>query len=202
MRFIALVAIFSSALMSSASAQSSWKEYTYPDNHFSVSFPAEPTISTMPYMAPDGTRVTETLYSAQQDSSLYRMTVVDFSNARIDITTAIGQAVSALREKGDVKFDMPSRQNGTCGRYLNIKGHDGSTSVVSLFFRDNRLYEAQGTVLASNADSGSGEMILFTQGFGFDVTFPFRGQCFEADPDSLRNNYPAGFDALPTVRKQ
>jgi hypothetical protein len=81
----------------------------------------------MPYTAADGTPVTETLYSARQDSSLYQMAVVDFSQAGTDQTTAIGQAVSALREKGNVTFDIPARQNGTCGRYLTIKGNDGST---------------------------------------------------------------------------
>ena len=187
MRSIVLVATFSAILVSSASAQSSWKEYVYSDKGFAVSFPVEPAISTMPYTAADGTRVTETVYSARQASSLYRMAVIDFSQARIDQTTAINQAVSALREKGDVKFNIPARQNGTCGRYLTIKGNDGSTSIVSVFFRDKRLYEVQGTALASNADSGSGDMILFTQSFSFSVTLGYRGACFEADPEFLEN---------------
>ena len=187
MRSIVLIATFSAILMSSASAQSSWKEYVYSDKGFAVSFPAEPTISTMPYTAADGTRVTETLYSVRQDSSLYQMAVVDFSQAGIDQATAVGQAVSALREKGNVTFDIPARQNGTCGRYLTIKGNDGSTSVVSVFFRDKRLYEIQGTELASSADSGSGYMILFTQSFGFTVTLGYRGPCFEEGPEFFQN---------------
>jgi hypothetical protein len=187
MRSILLIATFCAIFMSPASAQSSWREYVYADKGFAVSFPVEPTIATTPYTAADGTQVTKTLYSAQQDSNLYRMTVVDFSQAGIDQTTAIGQAVSALREKGDVKLDFPIRQNGTCGRYLSIKGNDGSTSIVSYFYRDKRLYEIQGTQLASSADSGSGTMILFTQSFGFAVTLPFRGDCFEAGARSLDN---------------
>jgi hypothetical protein len=187
MRSIVLIATFSAILMSSASAQSSWKEYVYSDKGFAVSFPAEPAISTMPYTAADGTPLTETVYSARQDSSLYRMAVVDFSQAGIDPATAIGQAVSALREKADVRFNIPARQNGTCGRYLTIKGNDGSTSIVSVFFRDNRLYQVQGTALASSTDSGSGDMILFTQSFRFDVTLPYRGACFEEGPEFFQN---------------
>lgn len=187
MRAIVLIATFSAILLSSASAQSSWQEYAYSDKGFAVSFPVKPAISTMPYTAADGTRVTETIYSARQDSSLYRMAVVDFSEARIDQTTAIDQAVSALREQGEVTFNIPARQNGTCGRYLTIKGNDGSTSVVSIFFRDNRLYEARGTELASSADSGSGEMILFTQSFRFAVTLGYRGACFEEGPEFFQN---------------
>jgi hypothetical protein len=187
MRSILLIATFSAILMSSASAQSSWTEYVYSDKAFAASFPVEPAISTMPYKAPDGTPGIETLYSARQDSSLYRIEVVDFSQAEIDPTTAIDQVVSALREKGDVKLNIPARQNGTCGRYLTIKGNDGSTSIVSVFFRDKRLYEIQGTVLASSADPGSGDMILFTQSFGFNVTLPYRGACFEKGPEFFQN---------------
>jgi len=173
--------------MSSASAQSSWKEYVYSDKNFQVSFPAEPAISTMPYTAADGTQVTKTTYSVRQDSSLYRMAVVDYSQAGIDAATAIGQAVGAMRENSNVTFNQAARQNGTCGRYLTLKGKDGSTSTVSLFFRDKRLYEIQGTVLASNADSGSGYMILFTQSFNFDVTLPYRGPCFEQPAEFFTN---------------
>jgi hypothetical protein len=190
MRSIVLIATFSAILMSSASAQSSWKEYVYSDKAFAISFPAEPAISTMPYTAADGTPVTETLYSAQRDSSLYRVAVVDLSQAGIDMTTAINQAVSALREKGNVTFNIPARQNGTCGRYLTIKGNDGSTSIVSMFFRDKRLYEIQGTALPSNADSGSGDMLLFTQSFSFGVTLPYRGACFEQGPEFFQNRPP------------
>jgi hypothetical protein len=187
MRSIVLIATFSAILMTSASAQSSWKEYVYSDKHFQVLFPAEPAISTMPYTAADGTPVTKTLYSARQDSGLYQAAVVDFSQAGIDATTAIDQAVSALRENSNVTFNQAARQNGTCGRYLTIKGNDGSTSTVSLFFRDKRLYQIQGTVLPSNADSGSGYMILFTNSFSFDVTLPYRGPCFEQPAEFFTN---------------
>jgi len=115
------------------------------------------------------------------------MAVVDYSQAGIDAATAIGQAVGAMRENSNVTFNQAARQNGTCGRYLTLKGKDGSTSTVSLFFRDKRLYEIQGTVLASNADSGSGYMILFTQSFNFDVTLPYRGPCFEQPAEFFTN---------------
>ena len=86
-----------------------------------------------------------------------------------------------------VAFNQAARQNGTCGRYLTLKGKDGSTSTVSLFFRDRRLYQIQGTSLPSNADSSSGYMILFTNSFSFDVTLPYRGPCFEASAEFFQN---------------
>ena len=187
MRSIVLIAAFSAILISSASAQSGWKEHLFPDKHFQVQFPAEPAVSTMPYTAADGTPVTKTTYSVQQDSGLYQAAVVDFSEAKIDAATAIDQAVTALRENSNVTFNQAARQNGTCGRYLTLKGKDGSTSTVSLFFRDKRLYQIQGTSLPSNTDSNSGYMILFTNSFSFDVTLPYRGPCFEQPAEFFTN---------------
>ncbi|HEX5280553.1 MAG TPA: hypothetical protein VFW28_10790 [Micropepsaceae bacterium] len=189
MRPILLIATCSAMLSSSASAQSAWKEHLFPDNHFQVQFPAEPAVSIMPYTAADGTQVTKTTYSVRQDSGLYQAAVVDFSQAQIDAATAIDQAVTALRANSNVTFNQAARQNGTCGRYLTLKGKDGSTSTVSLFFRDKRLYQIQGTSLPSNTDPSSGYMILFTNSFSFDVTLPYRGPCFE-EPAEFFTNRP------------
>jgi len=186
MRSILLIATFSAILMNSASAQS-WQEHVFSDKHFQVLFPVEPAISTMPYTAADGTQGTKTTYSVRQDSGLYQAAVVEYSQAGIDAGKAIDQAVNALSENSKVTFNQAARQNGTCGRYLTLKGNDGSTSTVSLFFRDNRLYEIQGTSLPSNADSDSGYMILFTNSFSFDVTLPYRGPCFEQPADFFTN---------------
>jgi len=187
MRTIVLIATFSATVFTSASAQSEWKEHLFPDNHFQVQFPAEPAVSTTPFTAADGTKVTKTTYSVRQDSGLYQAAVVDLSQTQIDAATAIDQAVTALRENSNVTFNQAARQNGTCGRYLTLKGKDGSTSTVSLFFRDKRLYQIQGTSLPSNADSSSGYMILFTNSFSFDVTLPYRGPCFEQPAEFFTN---------------
>lgn len=69
------------------------------------------------------------------------MVVVGFPKTEMDITTAIDQAVSALREKGYVNVNNLARRDGPCGRYLTIRANGGSISVVSVFFRDNRLYK-------------------------------------------------------------
>jgi hypothetical protein len=187
MRFIVLIATFSAIFVSSASAQSSWTEHVFADNHFQVQFPGEPSVATTPYIAADGAKATKTTYSVRQDTGLYQAAVIDLTQSGIDAATAIDQAVSALRENNNVTFNQAARQNGTCGRYLTLKGKDGSTSTVSLFFRDKRLYQIQGTSLPSNADASSGYMILFTNSFSFDVTLPYRGACFEQPAEFFTN---------------
>ena len=53
-------------LTTTAVAQSTWQEYTYPDQQFAVSFPSQPTVTTMPFKSADGTTVLETVYSVRQ----------------------------------------------------------------------------------------------------------------------------------------
>ena len=187
MRSIVLIATFSTMLVNSASAQSAWTEHVFSDKHFQVQFPGEPVVSTMPYTAADGAQATKTTYSVSHDSGLYQAAVIDLTQSGIDAAAAIDQAVTALRENNNVTFNQAARQNGTCGRYLTLKGKDGSTSTVSLFYRDKRLYQIQGTSLPSNADSSSGYMILFTNSFSFDVTLPYRGPCFEQPAEFFTN---------------
>ena len=187
MRSALLIATSLALLATSASAQSSWTEHVYADKHFQVLFPAEPSVATTPYTAADGARTTKTTYAVRQDSGLYQAAVIDLTQSGLDAAAAIDQAVKALSADNAVTFNQAARQNGTCGRYLTLKGKDGSTSTVSLFFRDKRLYQIQGTSLPSNADASSGTMILFTNSFSFDVTLPYRGACFEQPADFFTN---------------
>ncbi len=191
MRSILLIAAFSAILMSSASAQSSWSQHTYPDKNFAVSFPAEPKVSTAPYTAADGTKTTKVTYTVRQADALYEASYIDLTKSKIDAAAAIDQVVKDLSSKGEVSYNQAARQNGTCGRYITLKGKDGSTSTNSIFFRDNKLYHIQGTSLpVKGGDSNSGYMILFTNSFIFDITLPFRGDCFGTPADFFTNRNP------------
>ena len=191
MRTLVLAATFSALFMTSASA--AWTQYAYKDKHFAVAFPAEPKVSTTPYTATDGTKTTKVTYTAREDDGLYEASYIDLTNSRIDAAAAIDQVVKDLISKGDeVSYNQPARQNGTCGRYITLKGKDGSISTNSIFFRDNKLYHIQGTALpVKGADSASGYMILFTNSFTFDITLPFRGDCFGTPADFFTNRNPA-----------
>jgi hypothetical protein len=167
MRSLIFVAALLASLAGSATAQSTWQEYTYPDQQFAVSFPAQPAVAAAQYRLADGTMLPETLYSVQQDTGLFRVAVIDFANAGIDQSAAIDQAIAGLRDKGDIKLNIQARVQRNYGRYLNIAGNDGSHTIAAVFFGGNRLYELEGTVPASNPDALSGEMIRFQQSLRF-----------------------------------
>jgi hypothetical protein len=99
MRGFMLVVAFSATLAGSAAAQSTWQEYTYPDQQFAVSFPAEPTVTAAQYRSADGTMLPEMLYSVQQDTGVFRVAVIDFANTGIDQSAAIDQAGRRISRK-------------------------------------------------------------------------------------------------------
>ena len=175
MRFAVVAAVSIAILASAAQAQSTWTEFTYPDSGFAVSFPSDPAIGHLKVTMADGKDFDETLYAVRRDDAIFRVAVIDFRDATVDGNAAIDQAVTELRGRGDVKLDLPARVNGNRGRQFSVAGNDGSHSTVGIFFGDHRLYQIEGTALASNSDLGSGELIRFQQSLRFTGDGRFGG---------------------------
>ena len=164
MRLIALVA--AALIVSMPASAQTWKEYTYPDSGFYVHFPAEPQIADSTYTM-DGKTVKARTYSLEHDNTLYAVTVADFSQENMQEESAIDQAVKQLIADGEVLVDIPHRINQTYGRQLSIKGKDDSRASVAVFFRDKKLYVANGKLLGSHPDKGAGEGARFQQTLGW-----------------------------------
>jgi hypothetical protein len=154
-------------IQASAATAEGWSEYSYPDLGFAVSFPADPMMETVPYRTADGTTTNKVVYTVRQGSDIYSVEVADLSNAAIDETTAVDQAIHQLREKGDIRLDIPARVQRNYGRQLSVVGKDGSHSSVAIFFADHKLYQVEGTVLADSDDPNSGDAIRFQQSLRF-----------------------------------
>lgn len=167
MRYILIATACAAVLSVSARAQSTWTEYNYADAGFAVSFPGDPAVGHMKVKTPDGADADETLYALRQNDAIYRMTVIDYKDTMVDGNKAIEQAIVALRERGSVNLDLPARVNRNRGRQLSVTEKDGSHTTAAIFFGDHRLYEIEGTMLASSADPSSGELIRFQQSLRF-----------------------------------
>ena len=92
-----LAAVAAIAAGSPAAAQS-WKEYSYPADAFTVSFPAEPKVESTVYQAANGQPAPARVYSVTNGSGVFKMTVVELANAALDETAVIGHAVKTLSE--------------------------------------------------------------------------------------------------------
>src|SRR5438477_4580498 len=115
MRHQLMIIAIASAFATAVGAQSTWQEYSYPDKQFAVSFPTQPRVTTMPFMAANGATVMQTIYSVQKDTASFRVAVIDLSSTGIDRTAAINQAVAAFGARGNVKLDIDARVQANYG---------------------------------------------------------------------------------------
>jgi len=152
------------AISGPADAQS-WTEYSYPDDAFSVSFPAEPQIETTTYQAADGHAVPAHVYWVAQDNAEFRMTIADLTNTGLAENAVIDQAVATLSKAGEVKVNIPARVSRVFGRQLSILGTDGSRSTVALFDYKGRLYQIEGKSLPNR--NATADAIRFQQSLIF-----------------------------------
>jgi hypothetical protein len=149
---------------SSPALAQSWKEYSYPDYAFTVAFPADPRVETTVYQAADGHPVPARVYSVREDNGVFKMTVVDLSNAALEESAVIDHAIKTLSQEGEIKLDIPHRISRVFGRQLSIQAADGGHSSVALFYHQHRLYQIEGKVLAG---SRTADAIRFQQSLVF-----------------------------------
>ena len=166
MRFIPFVVAAFLASASVAAAQSQgWKEYTYPQYSFGVSFPEEPKIETKPYQTSDGSMADARVYSVERGNSEFVMTVVDLSDKKTDEKAVIDHAIKMLSQDAEVKLDIGHRISAVYGRQLSIAGSDGTHSSVALFYYQKRLYQIAG--IAHPGENATADAIRFQQSLIF-----------------------------------
>lgn len=164
---VAVLCVACAMIPSMAAAQSSWQEYAYPEQQFAISFPGEPSIQKLPVKTVQGVTAPETLYTVRHDRELFQVAVLDLSHADFDRSRIVADIVADVAKRAQVKFTTPARVQGTFGVYLTMVSRAGNHSVGAVFLANNRLYEVEGTVPATNEDALSGEMARFEQSLRF-----------------------------------
>ena len=126
-----------------------WKEYENRDYGFTVHFPGDPSVETSTYKAANGRSFPAHVFSVKQDTGVFKVTVVEMPGKQTGSDAAVMKdATKAVVGSGTIKFDIPHRVRQVYGRQLGIAGANGGYSYVALFYRNNRLYEVEGTALA------------------------------------------------------
>jgi hypothetical protein len=146
-------------------AAQSWKEYSYPDYAFTVSFPAQPRIETTTYPAAEGRAVPARVYSVAQGNGVFKMTIADLSDNAMAESQVIDHAIATLSQGGEIKVDIPARVGRVFGRQLSIRAADGSRSSVALFYHEGRLYQIEGKSLPTG--NATADAIRFQQSLIF-----------------------------------
>jgi len=158
--------VFILALFLAGPAAAEWMEYAYPDYSFTVHFPLDPSIETATYPAPDGRSFAARVYTAAQDTGVFKMTVVEVPDGGADQNALIGQAVKSMTEGGAIKFDIQHRIRSVYGRQLGIAGEKGGYSYVAVFFHDKRLYQIEGKAFVAGGQAEADAM-RFQQSLDF-----------------------------------
>jgi hypothetical protein len=153
MRVIAsIVAVF---VAGGPAAAQSWHEYAYPSYSFALSFPADPKVEITTYQTADDRTVDAHVYSVTQDDAVFKMSIIDLSDAAMEESAVIDHAIKALSQEGEIKVNLPARINRVYGRQLSIVGADGSHSSAAVFYLKGRLYQIEGKALPTGNDAAS-----------------------------------------------
>jgi len=150
-------------------AEVEWKDYQSPDASFTVHFPADPDIRMTTYQAPDGRSFDARIYSVAHDSGVFTLTVAEVPETgnQVQEDALMSDAVSRMKEGGQVKLDIQHRIRWFYGRQLAIAGANGSYSYVAVFHHNNRLYQIEGKAFV-----GGGQAELDAMHFQQSLDFP------------------------------
>src|SRR4029077_2194200 len=91
MRLIAFIVAMIAA--SAPAGAQSWTEYQYPNDGFTVAFPAEPKVETSTYQAPGGNLVEARVYSVVQEGGAFKVTIADLSQSEMSEGNVMAYAV-------------------------------------------------------------------------------------------------------------
>jgi hypothetical protein len=177
MRFIIL--LLGALAAGGPAAAQSWKEYSYPDDFFSVVFPAAPKVENTIYQAAYDRSVRARAYSVSQSSALFKVTVAELANTGLDENAVVDHAIRMLSEGSEVKVNIPHRIDQVYGRQLSLMTADGSRSLVALFDYKGRFYLIDGTALP-----GASAAIVDT--IRFQQSLIFIGGDSNRSPDEIR----------------
>lgn len=169
--FLAFIGLF---LAGPAHPAENWREYTYPEDGFSASFPGKPVIAKRLSKTSQSRNraVPERIYSVNQGGVIYSVSVMDFTKAKADPDIAVGEVASTLKGLGRLAFDESIYTDSMHGREIVVIGEDGTSYTDGIFYVRRLLYQMKVVYPAVNNDpaGSSGISIFLTQ---FHFTNPF-----------------------------
>ena len=150
MRFVTPISVVAVLLLSGSAHAQQWIDYEDRAWGFSINFPHEPTTERIDYTTFFNDTVPARVYSAERGTGRYSLTVVYFSGVPTDSHTAISHAAEAIRAKGEVTYFAFDSLDGIPGQMISATQSDGRIVQASVYFVDQRLYIAEGSVAAGD----------------------------------------------------
>jgi hypothetical protein len=123
-------------------------EYVNREYRFMLNFPVAPIEEDGAYVSSDGTAHVSHVFSVDEDTSHYRMTVVRFSDEPANVEAEIDHAANLVRARGQVLHDQLASYDGVPGQELNLAGLEGQQIYANVLYHDRLLYIAEAEVSA------------------------------------------------------
>jgi hypothetical protein len=165
---VRLSGLFFAMVLAYPVAAADWKEYESPDHSFTVHFPADPNVELTAYRTPDGRSFDAHVYSAAQETGVFKLTVAEIPQAgsQTQESALMGDAVKQMTEGSLVKFDIEHRIRWVYGRQLGIAGANGGYSYIAVFHHNNRLYQLEAKAFVAGGQAEV-EAMRFQQSLDF-----------------------------------
>ncbi len=171
----AIIALFTS----NAVQAQGWIEFEDRAWGVEINFPHEPEAQDIDYMGYYERTVPGRVYSAEEGTGRYVLTIASFAGDQTDSLTAQWHASEAIRAKGEVTYFGFQDLDGIPGLLISVTEPDGRLIQACVYFVAQRLYIAEGSIAAGNPPpsnfqqsiniiDASGERIILDN----DLVFP------------------------------
>jgi hypothetical protein len=150
MRTVARAMSICVLLAASPVAAQQWVDYVNPEYRFAVNFPVDPSEHDADYVSSSGVTLDRHIFAAEQDDSIYRVSVVMFPHEVDDVAGELNHAAELFRQRGEAIHDAPGDYDGITAHELSVVDPDGRQVFVSLLYHDHRLTIAEGDVSAES----------------------------------------------------
>jgi len=145
MRSVGLIPAAMAVCLSTAAYAQAWSEYLNREEFFTVNFPGDPTVAEIPYKTEKGTALKAKVFTATAPAGSitagrYAMTVVDYSSAPSELSTAVVEAAKVYRAKGTPKYDDTGNVDRIKTQRQTIETPNMTYLMTEILAHGTRLY--------------------------------------------------------------
>jgi hypothetical protein len=146
--FAAFVALLAGLLLYGEAKAQSWTKYVSRDLHFTINFPEVPQVEHTTYVSALGHTIPAQVFSVENGTALYKLTVADFSENTDLEEGATVHAAEILMRRGEGDHNRYAYMDGLPGHHLSLYEPNGRRLQATIYLFDHRLYIVEGSDIA------------------------------------------------------
>ena len=153
MRLIGSVFIAFASFVAAPSLAQGWFEFVSEEEMFGINMPATPEVEEITYQTEYRAELPAKVFTARDQDSVYKVTVVDFSDTPVqgeralwDFYGSVAHAATNIRQRGgEIIHDGWGQSDRIPGHQLAVNNTDGTRSYYQIHTHGERLYIAEAT---------------------------------------------------------